>query len=133
MLEVFIYLCSCYLKTLELAQSMQVIPYRGLQCLSVYILEDINTVNPFNWYCSIFLFILTGFFLERCALFYYETCYAQIGDLEAMTSVKLPRRHRKLFRLTNKTLIQHYLGSMLWFFKAYKIYYALFKLTEKTH
>lgn len=76
---------------------------------------------------------MTGFFLERCALFYYETCYAQIGDLEAMTSVKLPRRHRKLFRLTNKTVIQHHLGSMLWFFKAYKIYYALFKLTEKTH
>lgn len=61
---------------------------------------------------------MTGFFLERCALFYYETCYAQIGDLEAITSVKLPRRHRKLFRLTNKTFIQHYLGSMLWFFKA---------------
>lgn len=35
----FIYLCSCYLKTLELAQIMLVIPCRVLQCLSVYILD----------------------------------------------------------------------------------------------
>lgn len=66
---------------------------------AAYILEDIYTVNPFNLSCSVFLFIMTVSFLERCALFYYDKCmhhvhsYVQNGNLEAMASVKLPRRH----------------------------------------